>query len=74
MFDGVALLGIVTAATACWMIDKVRDVAESAQSANRANSVAPTAQIADLRQTILELRIDGLQTMAGTNPATDQAD
>jgi len=56
MLGGVALLGIVTAAIASWMIDKVRDVEESAQSATHADIVALSAQITDLTSMVHELR------------------
>ena len=73
MLGGVALLGIVTGAIATWMIDKVRDVEESAQSATRADIAALTAQITDLKQMIYELRTDKPRP-APANLAPDPAD
>jgi voltage-gated potassium channel len=49
MLAGIALLGIVTASLASWLIDKVRDVEEHAQAATRADVTALTAEVRALR-------------------------
>jgi voltage-gated potassium channel len=49
MLAGIALLGIVTASLASWLIDKVREVEEHTQSATRADVAALTAEVRALR-------------------------
>lgn len=55
MLAGIALLGIVTASLASWLIDKVRDVEEHAQAATRADVAALSAEIRALRQELVSL-------------------
>ena len=50
MLAGIALLGIVTASLASWLIDKVREVEEEAQAATRADVDALTAEVRALRR------------------------
>ncbi len=50
MLAGIALLGIVTASLASWLIDKVREVEEHTQAATRADVIALTAEVHALRQ------------------------
>ncbi len=49
MLGGIALLGIVTASLASWLLDKVREVEEHAQAATRADSNALTNEVRALR-------------------------
>ncbi|HEV7205663.1 MAG TPA: potassium channel family protein [Jatrophihabitans sp.] len=49
MLGGVALLGIVTASIASWLIERVRETEEEAQAVTRADFRALTAEIAELR-------------------------
>jgi len=49
MLAGIALLGIVTASLASWLIDKVREVEEHAQAATRADVASLTAEVRALR-------------------------
>ena len=49
MLAGIALLGIVTASLASWLIDKVREVEEHTQAATRADVAALTAEVRALR-------------------------
>jgi|BarGraNGADG00212_1021973.scaffolds.fasta_scaffold05401_6 voltage-gated potassium channel len=49
MLAGIALLGIVTASLASWLIDKVREVEEHAQAVTRADMIALTAEVRALR-------------------------
>lgn len=49
MLAGIALLGIVTASLASWLIDKVREVEEQAQSATQADLVELIAEVRALR-------------------------
>jgi voltage-gated potassium channel len=53
MLAGIALLGIVTASLASWLIDKVREVEEHAQSATRADVAALTAEVRSLREELV---------------------
>jgi voltage-gated potassium channel len=50
MLAGIALLGIVTASLASWLIDKVREIEEHTQAATRADVAALTAEVRALRQ------------------------
>jgi len=54
MLAGIALLGIVTASFASWLLDKVREVEEHAQAASRADMVTLTAEVRALRQELAE--------------------
>jgi voltage-gated potassium channel len=54
MLAGIALLGIVTASLASWLIDKVRDVEEHAQAATPADVAALTAEVRALRDELAE--------------------
>jgi voltage-gated potassium channel len=49
MLAGIALLGIVTAALASWLIDKVREVEEQTQAVTRADMMTLTAEVRALR-------------------------
>lgn len=49
MLAGIALLGIVTASLASWLLDKVREVEEHAQAATRADMAALTIEVRALR-------------------------
>jgi len=54
MLAGIALLGIVTASLASWLIDKVREVEEHAQAATRADVSALTAEVRALRHELAD--------------------
>jgi len=54
MLAGIALLGIVTASLASWLIDKVREVEEHTQAATRADVIALTAEVQALRLELAE--------------------
>jgi len=49
MVSGIALLGVVTATFASWLIERVSEVDEAAQAATRADIAALSAQVAELR-------------------------
>ncbi len=52
MLAGIALLGVVTAAFASWLIERVAEVAEVEQAATRQDLEALTAEVAALRATL----------------------
>jgi voltage-gated potassium channel len=54
MLAGIALLGIVTASLASWLLDKVREVEEHAQAATRADMAALTTEVRALRAELAE--------------------
>jgi voltage-gated potassium channel len=54
MLAGIALLGIVTASLASWLIDKVRDVEEHTQAATCADMAALTVEVRALRAELTE--------------------
>jgi len=49
MLAGIALLGIVTASLASWLLDKVREVEQDAQAATQADIAALTTEVRALR-------------------------
>jgi voltage-gated potassium channel len=49
MLAGIALLGIVTASLASWLLERVREVEEQTQAATRADVIALTAEVRALR-------------------------
>ena len=55
---GIALLGIVTASLASWLIDRVREAEEESQAATRADIVAFSAEIRALRDQFAERESD----------------
>ena len=68
MIGGIALIGVITATFASWLIDRVRTVAEDEQAATRADLQRLSAEIGALRPTTLstslvelaDLRREGL--------------
>ena len=58
MLAGIALLGVVTASIASWLIDRVRDVDETSQAATRSDIKALRDQIDQLQQAILTQQRD----------------
>ena len=50
MLGGVALLGIVTASIASWLIERVRETEQQAQAATREDVRILTSEISELRQ------------------------
>lgn len=76
MVGGIALLGVVTATLASWLIQRVAEEDEASQSATRAQVAELTAQIAALRAELLaksesettEVDIDA-QVVAGKTPS-----
>jgi len=55
MVGGVALLGIVTASIASWLIERVRETEQQAQAATREDISALTTEITDLRRQLSAL-------------------
>jgi voltage-gated potassium channel len=53
MLAGIALLGVVTAATASWLLDRVAAADVEAQAATRRDLAALSSEIAQLRQELL---------------------
>jgi voltage-gated potassium channel len=54
MLAGIALLGIVTASLASWLVDKVREVEEQVQAATLADIQELTAEVRALRAELVE--------------------
>jgi len=50
MLAGIALLGIVTASFATWLLDKVREVEDQAQAATRTDVAVLTGEVRALRE------------------------
>ncbi|MEO3783603.1 ion channel [Actinocorallia sp. B10E7] len=60
MLSGIALLGVVTASLASWLIERVADLEEQSQAATRRDVEALSREIAELRAEIA--RLTGRQT------------
>jgi voltage-gated potassium channel len=56
MLAGIALLGIVTASLATWLIDRIRQVEEESEAATRRDVAALTREIGALREEVARLR------------------
>jgi voltage-gated potassium channel len=56
MLAGIALLGVVTASVASWLIDRVAEVEEESQAATRRDVQALSREIAALRDEVSRLR------------------
>ncbi|HEX8094876.1 potassium channel family protein [Jatrophihabitans sp.] len=56
MLGGVALLGVVTASIASWLIDRVQEAEEMAESATRADVAALVAKVDELHRVLIELQ------------------
>ncbi len=65
MLAGIALLGVVTASIASWLIEKVREVEADAQAMTRRDVAELRAEIRALRR---ELRA---ATASGPEPSVD---
>lgn len=57
MVAGIALLGVVTAAFASWLIERVAEVEEAGQAATRRDLEALTAEVAALREALAARRL-----------------
>jgi voltage-gated potassium channel len=62
ILGGVALLGVVTASIASWLIDNVRATEHSEQSATRADVAALAARVEDLHRILTDLQHNQLAT------------
>jgi voltage-gated potassium channel len=58
MVAGIALLGVVTASLASWLIEQVRDVETEAQTATRSDIEQLRGEIARLTQALARGRAD----------------
>ena len=56
MLAGIALLGVVTASFASWLIERVAEVEEAGQAATRTDLAALTAEVASLRAELQQAR------------------
>ncbi len=60
MVCGIALLGIVTASMASWLIERIRDVEEQTEAATRADIVRLSQQLEQVHAELVELRAGAL--------------
>lgn len=58
MLAGIALLGVVTASLASWLIERVTEVEEESQAATRRDVVALTEEVSGLREEIARMGED----------------
>jgi len=66
MVSGIALLGVVTASFASWLIERVAEVEEESRAATRRDVAALTTEVAALKAEITALR-EGPSLSAGTS-------
>lgn len=66
MFGGIALVGVVTATVASWLVERVVEVDEAQQAATRAQVDTLTRQVTVLTRELTALR----RTLDGEAPAT----
>lgn len=70
MLAGIALIGVVTATFATWLVDQVRDIEESSRAATASDVQELSARIARLQRTVDELRAgDGGEPAQPSAPA-----
>ena len=65
MLAGIALLGLLTASLASWLIERVQEVEEESQAATRRDVAALTAEVATLRELLVAYTS---QTRSGPDP------
>ncbi|WP_262500265.1 ion channel [Phycicoccus endophyticus] len=56
MLAGIALIGVITATFASWLIDRVQEIEDTARTASEHDVQQLAAQIAHLQETVEELR------------------
>jgi voltage-gated potassium channel len=56
MLGGIALLGVVTASIASWLIDRVQEAETAAEAATRADVAALALQVAELHRILAAMR------------------
>jgi voltage-gated potassium channel len=56
MLGGIALLGVVTASIASWLIERVQEAEELAESATQADVAALAARVEDLHRILVEMQ------------------
>ncbi len=61
MTGGIALLGVVTASLASWLLDRVREVEEQSQAVTRADIEALSQQVTELRAELQAFHESGRQ-------------
>ncbi len=64
MLAGIALLGVVTASLASWLVERVADVEEESQAATRRDVEALSNEVAALRAEIARLADDRVRADA----------
>jgi voltage-gated potassium channel len=57
MLGGIALLGVVTASIASWLVTRVQETEESAEAATRNDLRAVQEEVRELRR-LLEAKLD----------------
>ncbi len=55
MLAGIALIGVITATFASWLIERVQQIEEASRTATRRDVRALSEQISDLRATVERL-------------------
>lgn len=67
MLGGVALIGVVTATFASWLIDRVREVTEEEQSVTKADIAALRSELAMMRELLVGATATGSSTQSSTS-------
>lgn len=73
MVAGIALLGVITASFASWMIERVQEIEEESEAATRRDVTALTDQVQALRAEVAALgdRVCGCSSKTGGEPPRD---
>ena len=72
MIAGIALVGVVTAAFASWLIDRVRQMEEESQAATRRDVEALAAEVSALRAEIARSRTPLIREATGSAAGDDE--
>lgn len=69
MLGGVALLGVVTATLASWLVDRVREVNEVEQDVTKADIARLREELAELREIIVQRELPELRELISNQDA-----
>lgn len=71
MVAGIALVGVVTASLASWLIDRISQVEEESQAVTRRDVAKLAAEVTALREQIASLTDTGTETETDTRTGTE---
>lgn len=68
MIAGIAIIGVITAAFASWLLERVREVEEESSAATRQDVERLSGEIANLRRTLAALPNDNAPEVPNAQP------